>query len=128
MTTRILIAEDNASVRAAMRQVLENVGRDWEIIEAEDGFDAIAKAQQFRPSLIVLDLVMPSMDGFTAARVLNALLPDTPILMHTMFSSPMVELEAHKIGVRTVVPKSESGAFILAVEQFLHSEPTESFG
>ena len=111
-----------------MRQVLENVGRHWEIIEAENGFDAVAKAQECRPDLIVLDLVMPSMDGFTAARVLNALLPGTPILMHTMFASPMVELEAHKIGVRTVVPKSESGAFISAVEQFLQSEPTESFG
>ena len=128
MNTRILIAEDNASVRAAMRQVLENVGKHWEIIEAENGFDAVAKAQEFRPDLIVLDLVMPSMDGFTAARVLNALLPHTPILMHTMFASPMVELEAQKIGVRTVVPKSESGTFLSAVEHFLNPETTESFG
>ena len=67
MPVRILIADDNPVVRTALRHLLESVGH-WEIIDVENGLEAIAQAQEFRPNLIILDLVMPVMDGLTAAR------------------------------------------------------------
>jgi CheY-like chemotaxis protein len=55
----------------------------WEIIAVENGQDAIAKAQGDEPDLIILDLVMPVMDGLAAARAISKLLPEIPMRMHT---------------------------------------------
>jgi len=120
---QILIADDNASVRTAMRRVLE--GEDWQIIEAPNGREAVAKAEEFRPNLVILDLVMPGMDGFTASREISRLLPQVPILIHTLYWSQGVELEAAKLGVQRVVPKSESSILISAVQDILSSGPRE---
>jgi CheY-like chemotaxis protein len=121
MPTRILIADDNPAVRTALRQLLETVD-SWEVIDAQNGQEAVAKAQELRPNLIILDLVMPVMDGLVAARVLSKLMPDIPLLMHTMHWSPQVELEGQKAGVRKVVPKTDSRGLIAAIQQFLTAE------
>ena len=118
MPTRILIAEDSSAVRTALRTLLEGAG-PWEVITVENGQDAIARAQELKPNLIILDLVMPVMDGLRAARQISQLLPDVPLLMHTMHWSPQVEVEAQKVGVRKVVPKSDSRLLISTVQQFL---------
>jgi len=88
---RILIADDNASVRAAMRQVLETAGEHWEVLEADNGEEAVAKTKEVIPNLIIMDLVMPVMDGLTAAKQIGQLLPGVPILMHTLYPFPQVE-------------------------------------
>jgi len=121
MTIRILIADDNASVRGAMREVLEGAER-WEVIEAENGKEAVEKAQEHRPQLVILDLAMPVMDGLTASREIAKILPGTPILLHTLYSTPEVELEAAKSGVLRIVPKAKASALVSAVEEALHSE------
>jgi DNA-binding NarL/FixJ family response regulator len=118
MPTRILIADDNALVRTAMRQVLENVG-PWEVIEAANGKQAVTIALECKPNLVILDLAMPVKDGLTTARELVQLLPEVPILMHTLYWSPRIELEALKAGVRKAVPKSESGVIVNAVKELL---------
>jgi len=121
MPTRILIADDNPVIRRSLRALLENAGR-WEITEAQNGQDAVAKAGEVRPDLIVLDLVMPVMDGLAAAREIARILPGTPILMNTLHWSPQVELEAQKAGVRKVVPKSEGSILKSAVQQLIGLE------
>jgi DNA-binding NarL/FixJ family response regulator len=120
MSIRILIADDNASVRSAMRQVLHEP-KGWEIIEAENGKEAVEKAKEFRPQLVILDLAMPVMDGLTAAREITKILPGITILLHTLYSSPQVELEAGKSGVLKIVPKSETSALVSAVQEALQS-------
>lgn len=126
MPTRILIADDNQAVRTALRHLLEAAGADqWEIIEVEDGLGSIAKAQELNPDLIVLDLVMPVMDGLTAARKISRLLPETPLLMHTLHYSPQLEVEAQKVGVRKVLPKADTAGLISAIRQLLTSEPPD---
>jgi DNA-binding NarL/FixJ family response regulator len=125
LSIRILIADDNAPVRTAMRQVLETVGKRWEIIEAEDGSEAIAKAQELQPNLVILDLVMPGTDGLAASREIAKSLPEIPILMHTLHSSPRVKLESIKAGVRKLIPKSDASLLISAVEELLQQQPPE---
>jgi NarL family two-component system response regulator LiaR len=120
MSIRILIADDNASVRGAMREVLEGAD-EWAVIEAENGKEAVEKAQEFRPQLVILDLAMPVMDGLTASREIVKILPGTPILLHTLYSSPEIALEAGKSGVAKIVPKSEASALVSAVHEALHS-------
>jgi DNA-binding NarL/FixJ family response regulator len=120
MPIRILIADDNAEIRAAMRDVLETAG-EWEVVEAENGKQAVDKARECLPGLVVLDLVMPVQDGLAAAREIVDLLPGTPVLMHTLYSSPQVQIEAAKTGVRRVVPKSESLTLVSAVREAIES-------
>jgi CheY-like chemotaxis protein len=123
MRPRILIADDSPAVRAALRALLENAG-PWEVIDAENGREALAKVQELKPDLIILDLVMPEMDGLAAARQISQLLPETPILLHTMHWSPQVNVEAQKVGVRHVVSKADSNLLLATVERFLNPVPS----
>lgn len=118
MPLRILIADDNLVFRSTLRQVLHATDH-WEIIEANDGQEAIAKAVEMLPDAIVLDLAMPVKDGLSAAREISSLLPQTPIVMYTMHTSPQVESEAMKSGVRKVVSKSDSALLVETVRQLL---------
>jgi DNA-binding NarL/FixJ family response regulator len=121
MPTQILIADDNALVRNALRHVLESTA-DWHVIEAENGEEAIARAKESKPDLIILDLAMPQMDGMRTARALIRAMPEVPILMHTLYWSPRIQVEATKIGVRKVVAKSESSVLIAAVRELLPAQ------
>ncbi len=121
MPTRILIADDNPAVRTALRRLLED-DKQWEITEVENGREAIAKAQEFKPNVIILDLVMPVMDGLVAARKLSKLLPDIPLLMYTMHWSPQVQLEAQKAGARKVVSKTDSQGLVAAIQELLDAQ------
>lgn len=121
MSICILIADDNALVRRALRDVLEANG-DWNVIEAENGQEAIELAEKTNPELIILDLAMPLMDGFRTARELRKLKPQIPVLIHTLYWSPRVELQALRLGVRKVISKSESASLIAGVREVLAGE------
>jgi DNA-binding NarL/FixJ family response regulator len=122
MPARILIADDNDIFRKALRQLLDGVDH-WEIVEVPDGDQAITKSVETRPDVIILDLAMPGKDGFTAARDISALLPATPILMCTMHTSPHVDAEALKSGVRQVFSKTDSALLVPAIRQLLNPPP-----
>ena len=123
MPSRILIADDNAVFRSALRKILLGVDH-WDVIEALDGQEAISKAVENQPNLVILDLAMPIKDGLAAAREISQLLPNTPIVMCTMHMSPHVEAEAMRSGVRKVLSKSNSTLLIEAVRQFLEVPDT----
>jgi len=78
---KVLIVDDEPDVRDALRRSLSFEGYDTEL--AVDGFDAVEKAAASEPDLILLDVLMPRMDGLTAARRLRASGLRTPILMLT---------------------------------------------
>lgn len=118
MPPRILIADDNPTFRKALRHLLESADQ-WEIIEARDGQEAVTKAAEMRPDVILLDLAMPGKDGFAAAREIAALLPAVPILMCTMHMSPHIDSEARKFGIRKVLSKTDSLAIVPALRQCL---------
>lgn len=125
MPIRILIADDNEVFRKALRQLLEGVDH-WEIFEAHDGQEAISKAVQSRPNVIILDLAMPVKDGLSSAKEISALLPETPILMCTMHMAPHLEAEARKAGVRELFSKSDSALLVPAIHQLLGSGSSQS--
>lgn len=106
--TRILIADDNAIVRRALRRLIES-HKDWQVCgEAMGGREAIERAQELRPDILVMDLVMPGMNGFEAARELAEIEPKLPILLCTVQISSYVVEKAQKLGIKGAVAKSET--------------------
>jgi CheY-like chemotaxis protein len=73
--------------------------------EAENGRDAIEKAKDLKPDLIVLDLAMPIMNGLEAAPVLRRMLPTAPIIVFTLYGNKYLEQAALSAGVTAVVSK-----------------------
>ena len=122
--TRILIADDSPAVRRALVERL-NAALSSELIEAENGQEALSRALELRPALVILDLAMPIMDGLTAAREISSTLPEIPILMYTMHCTPSLAMAAQKSGVRHVVAKENAAELLAAVEQMLPAEVRE---
>jgi DNA-binding NarL/FixJ family response regulator len=124
MPKRILIVDDNASVRRLLRAAFEQPG--WEVCgEAVNVRDAIDKARELNPDLIVLDLAMPIMNGLEAAHVLRRMLPTVPTILFTLHGSDDLERAASSAGVTAVV--SKNAALKMLVDQAKHLlEPHES--
>ena len=109
----VLVVDDNSFVRRAVCELFTRE-EDFDVCgEAEDGREAIEKAQLLRPDLIVTDLSMPVMNGLEETRVLKKLMPAVPVIIFTAHSDPFVEKEAHAAGVSAVVSKSEAVAVLI---------------
>ena len=81
--------------------------------EAENGREAVAKAQELHPDLVLLDLSMPVMNGLDATRVLKRLMPEVPVIMFSGYSDSLTEQEARSAGVSALVSKSEHISVLL---------------
>lgn len=100
-----------------MRRVFELDG--WTCSEAENGEEAIARAQQFNPDIIVLDFLMPVMNGLAAAKTLSQVLPRTPLILFTALGDVLKAEDIRRAGFWRVIDKSESGELMTAAESLL---------
>lgn len=105
--TRILIADDHPPVRRGLRTLL-GLNSDWQVCgEAVDGADAVEKAQQLAPDIILMDFHMPQMDGIQAAREIAKSGTSIPILLFTGNLSPRIMELARNAGLRRAISKAE---------------------
>jgi DNA-binding NarL/FixJ family response regulator len=107
MSRRILIADDDEDVRQAIRCFLESETTCEVCGEAVNGIDAIAKAGDLNPDLILLDYSMPVMNGIEAGAVLKAMLPEVPVVLFTGEDTLAIQADAISAGIRAVVPKPD---------------------
>src|SRR5712691_5333494 len=119
---RILIVDDSEFARTGLKVFL--AGRpDCEICgEANYGKQAVMKAIDLNPDLIILDYSMPGMDGLHVAQEIYKALPAVLILICTLFPSRELEREAMKYGVRHVISKAEMSKTLVAVLEGLRHE------
>ena len=116
---RVLLVDDNAVVRSFVRQLFE-FQSDFEISgEAENGREALKEAKKLKPDLIILDLIMPIMNGFDAAPLLRQLLPETRIILFTQQEGSEVERLARAAGIDAVVSKSQAASELVLKAQAL---------
>jgi DNA-binding NarL/FixJ family response regulator len=122
MAARILIADDNPHMRQILRNLLEQ-NPDWQICgEAADGQDAISKVRQLAPDLVILDFLMPGMNGLDVAREISKVAPQTPMLMCTLYLSHQLTEIARNAGLRGAVPKDGVELLSRGVEALLRNE------
>ena len=114
MTIRILLADDHPVVRQGLKSLLEGHA-GWEVIgEASDGAEAVEKAKNLHPDVIVLDITMPTMNGLEACRALRRQADQPEILFVTQHDSPQMMQEAIAAGARGYVVKSNAARDLLA--------------
>lgn len=119
---RILVVDDNASVRRYLREVLEQQ-EGWRVCdEARNGREAIERCLHIQPDVVVLDFQMPEMNGLDAARVISQLLPQTPILMVTLYLSPELSEQSRRAGIRGACAKTDVRSVVGGIEALLRRE------
>lgn len=90
----------------------------YEVIEAENGLDAIAKYKQAKPDAVLLDITMPEMDGLTALKEIRKLDPEANVVMVTGMHQQAIIMDALKCGAKDFVLKPfQPDRVLLAVEK-----------
>jgi two-component system cell cycle response regulator DivK len=120
MSKRILVVEDQEDNRRILRDLLTSA--DYEILEAENGEEALTAAAKQRPDLILMDLQLPIMDGYEATRRIKAdpTLTDVPVIAVTSYSLSNDRVKARAAGCDDFVPKPYSPRQLLAkIQQLL---------
>src|SRR5260370_23649856 len=110
---RVLLVDDNPPVRSLVRQVFE-LHPDFKISgEAENGREAVEKAENLKPDLIILDLAMPVMTGLDAAPLLRKVVPDARIILFTVQEEREVARLARAAGIHAVIATSQGASKLI---------------
>jgi len=120
VSKRILVVEDQPDNRKIIRDVFAPTG--YEIIEAENGEEALAAIAKARPDLILMDIQLPIMDGYTATRRIkeDPALRSIPVIAVTSYALSGEERKAREAGCDDYIPKPYSPRELLAkVRQYL---------
>jgi DNA-binding NarL/FixJ family response regulator len=122
MMTRILVVDDSDVMRHGMRFLLRQ-HEGWEVCgEAVDGQEAVVKAHQLAPDVVVLDFAMPVMNGIEAARQIRKERPNTAIVLCSLYLDSQLATVARDVGITSVLSKSNLGQVIKGVEAGLRGE------
>ena len=112
-SVRILIVDDHGPWRRAISSILQQQ-KDLEVIcEASDGIEAVEKSAALHPDVVLLDIGLPSLNGFEAARQIRKVSPGSRILFLTSHDSPDLVREALRIGALGFVIKSDAASDLL---------------
>ena len=111
--TRILVVDDNHSIVRLIGALLQKDG--FEVLAAFDGLEGLQKAREEKPDLIVLDIVMPRMDGYEVSRLLQnspatAAIPILMLTVNGQVDDPSLDDDALRAGIRERMDGYEAGA------------------
>jgi len=114
-TVRVLLADDFEGFRHSLRAFLKSQPGFEVVGEAVDGNDAIEKAEQLHPDLVLMDLEMPNKDGFDATREIKHLLPDTRVVILSMHSSDVYRRAAREFRADDFIDKNSMKYALVAI-------------
>lgn len=123
MKNKILIIEDNEQNIYLITFILENAG--YQVLQARDGFEGIKLAQELQPFLILLDIQLPGMDGYTVAKELKKIesLADTPIVAVTSYAMVGDKEKCFEAGCTGYIEKPiNPKTFIVDINKYIPSQ------
>ena len=121
---RILIADDHEVVRRGLAALLQQQP-DWQVCgEAGDGREAVEKAQQLQPDVVILDIGMPSLNGLEATRQMLKANPKARILVLTLHDSDQMVRDVLNAGARGFLLKSDAASELVAAVEALGRDKT----
>ncbi|MGH9722174.1 MAG: response regulator [Bryobacteraceae bacterium] len=121
---RILVADDHEIVRCGLRRLLEGQP-GWTVVdEASNGSEAVDKAAEHQPDVVVLDISMPGLNGVEATRQIRAAHPNTEILVMTVHDSEQMALDLISAGARGYLTKADAANDLIAAVQALSKHGT----
>jgi NarL family two-component system response regulator LiaR len=122
---RVLIVDDHAIVRKGIRALLSEAGGFDVVGEAGNGQEAVLRAQESSPDVILMDVLMPGMDGIEATRLITSRQPKTRILVLTSFAADNKVFPAIKAGALGYLLKDSSPEeLVRAIRQVHRGEPS----
>ena len=121
---RILIADDHDLMRRGVKALLQSHA-GWEVCgEAHTGREAVSRAEELRPDVIILDISMPDLNGLEAARRIRKISPSSEILILSMHYSDQLIRDILEVGVRGYIVKTDSDRdLVMAVETLASHKP-----
>lgn len=123
---RILLADDNERVRPILSRIISEADPSWKICsEVANGQQAVEKAADLKPDLVILDFSMPVLDGIGAGRKIRAMLPDVPVLLYTFVASARIEGAAKAAGIQAVIEKADFLALVKEIRKFAPSSQAD---
>ncbi len=121
MSIRVLLVDDHALMRTGLRMMLETQ-EDLEIVgECETGREAIQRAQELRPDVILMDIALPDILGIEATRVIRKALPKTAVLALTMHESEEYFFEMLNAGASGYLPKKAAPTELVSAIRVVHA-------
>ena len=109
----ILIVDDHQFERTIIRSAVEGLTKFDVCGEASDGVEAIEKAKELRPDLVIMDLAMPRMSGAEAAMVLRNTMPRVPVVLFTLYAEQLRGAISPGFGVTIILSKADGLAPLL---------------
>ena len=120
---RVLVVEDFEPFRRFVASTLQKRPELQIVCEVSDGLEAVQKAQELQPDMIVLDIGLPTLNGIEAARRISKVSPGSKVLFLSQESAAIVVQEALELGALGYVVKAHAGSELLpAVEAVLKGE------
>jgi DNA-binding NarL/FixJ family response regulator len=103
----ILIVEDHAGIRSSVKQWLSRVFDEYEIRDVGTGEDAVELCRKTKPELVVMDIKMPGINGILATQQIKKILPDTKIIILTIYDVPAFRAGALEAGASAFLSKND---------------------
>jgi DNA-binding NarL/FixJ family response regulator len=110
---RVAIVDDNPTVRMSLRSMLKLEPRLTLVAEAENGSEAIAMVEEHRPDVVLMDIIMPVLDGIDATRIITSKFPGIRVIVLTIHSADNFAAKAFKAGASHFLTKGCSTEEIL---------------
>lgn len=113
---RVMVVDDFDPWRDFVRSTLKEYAQSWVVSEACDGLEAVRKAHELQPDLVILDIGLPKLHGIEAARRIHIDCPKAKLLFLSERRSVEIIQEAFRVGANAYVAKSDAVDLLVAIE------------